>query len=34
MELTRELGLSDEDLRHIAEQANAFGVALPDVLRD
>ena len=33
-ELAEALGLSDEQLRDIAEQANRFGAALPDILRD
>jgi DNA-directed RNA polymerase specialized sigma subunit len=33
-ELAEALGLDEEQLRQIAEQANRFGAALPDVLRD
>jgi DNA-directed RNA polymerase specialized sigma subunit len=33
-ELAEQLGLSMEELHQIAEQAQRFGAALPEVLRD
>jgi DNA-directed RNA polymerase specialized sigma subunit len=33
-ELAKEMGLNEEDLRRIAEQADMFGEWVPDALRD